>query len=249
MRSFRVYKLILGISIFTLLASCKSSSVLSNLPNAEEVLYQKLYASALQFDWFSAKAKVRMESSQINGGGRMNIRMKKDSIIWFNFKKVSIEGARGIISPHQFTIIYRTEKKYERGALNQLFNANSLPISFDEAQSVLAGRIPLPIKSTIRYEKRKQFHWLSGQNQKYTLSYSFDDELNLVEFDMTDDQNRNLHIRVDKLDESLGIFKNRKLTYYDNQIKKGFLEVDLSNIEIDVPKTLPFSIPDHYTQY
>jgi hypothetical protein len=228
--------------------SCKSSRVVfTELKNPEEVLFQRLQESSLAFDWFSAKAKVRLESNETIGGGRMNIRMKKDSIIWFNFKKVSIEGARGLISPYEFTLIYRTEKKYEAGKLSELLNENTIPMSFSEVQSFLAGNIPIPCKKDLLYKRDQKSHILIGENEKYTITYSFSAELNLDEVIMTDGENRILAIQVDNKDEDLGIYKKRKLTYYNNQIKKGTLEVDLSNIEVDVPKKIPFFIPDHYT--
>ena len=218
------------------------------LDNPKLELYNRISQNKLDFHWYSAKAKVRMETDRINGGGRMNIRMVSDSIIWFNFKKVSIEGARCLITPETFTILYRQEKKYENGRLSELLNQSTLNLSFEEMQSFIAGRVPMPFEFDLKYQKTDNFHYLLGNNEKYRLVYWFNEELSCIRYEMTDDQNRKLQVDIAKYDEDLGIYKNRKLTYFQNQIKEGTLELDLANIEIDIPKKLPFSIPAHYTQ-
>ena len=243
-------KILITIAVFTLLSSCKSSKTAAvKLQNPEEELLKKIHNTSFDYHWFSAKAKVRLESTEIKGGGRVNLRMVRDSIIWFNFKKVSIEGARGLISPIEFTILYRTEKKYERGHLNELFNSQTVSISFEELQSFLSGKIPVPLSTYLTYKNENNRHVLEGQNETYNLTYYFDEDLTLNQYIMTDNQNRILNVIIGNLDEDLGIFKERKLTYYQNQKKAGTLNVDLSNIEINVPKKLPFTIPDHYSQY
>ncbi len=236
--------------ILALLFSCKTSKpITTELQSPKNDLYKRLKDSSIDYHWYSAKAKVRLESSDLNGGGRMNIRMVNDSIIWFNFKKISIEGARGIIEPNNYTILYRTEKKYEKGLFENLFNKSTIPLSFSELQSFIAGNVPLPLESTINYVSQDEFHLIEGRNETYHLVYTFDKELNLIEYVMTVDQNRKLVVQIKKLDKELGVYRNRKLTYYQNHLKSGILEVDLSNIEVDIPKKLPFSIPGHYTQY
>lgn len=243
-------KILTTIAVFSLLSSCKSSKTVAViLQNPKEELLKKIHNTSFDYYWFSAKAKVRLESTEIKGGGRVNLRMVRDSIIWFNFKKVSIEGARGLISPKEFTILYRTEKKYERGHLNELFNSQTVSISFEELQSFLSGTVPLPFSTYLTYKNENNRHILEGQNETYNLTYYFDEDLTLKQYTMTDNQNRILNVIIGNLDEDLGIFKERKLTYYQNQKKAGTLNVDLSNIEINVPKKLPFTIPDHYSQY
>ena len=235
---------------FITLASCKSkTAVLSTFENPEQILLDKINEASLEYHWFSSKAKIRLESNEKSGGGRMNIRMVRDSLIWFNFKKLSIEGARGLITQDSFKIIYRTEKKYEIGNIQSLMAAYDLPLSFRELQFYISGNIPVPSDKSLTYKKTSTAHLLYGSNDSYKLLYSFDDDLNLSAFSLTDVQNRKLRIELDNKDEELGIYLSRKLFFPYGSEGLGILYIDLSNIEINVPKNTPFSIPDHYTEY
>ncbi|MEE9374022.1 MAG: DUF4292 domain-containing protein [Saprospiraceae bacterium] len=247
-----MYRLILAlITTFTLISSCKTPAATSTtaLNSPEIVLFKKIEAASLDYKWFAAKAKVTIESENLSGRGRMNIRMKKDSLVWFNFKKISIEGLRGIINPQGFTLLYRTKNIFEKGKLHDLDQKYHLPLTFIEIQNFLSGGLPLPYPSTIIYKKEKFYHMISGRNKDYKIEYKFDAQLNLEKYVMTDQQNRTLLVNLSKKDEELGIYKNRKLTYYNHNKKLGILEMDLSNIEINVPKKMPFTIPEHYTEY
>ena len=104
------------------LITCTATKIAKSLPaeTAKEELLQLILAVSVDYQWYSAKAKVYIETPELQGGGRMNIRMIKDSLIWFNFKKMSIEGARGLVTPNEFTLIYRQEKRYEQGKFHEL---------------------------------------------------------------------------------------------------------------------------------
>lgn len=232
------------------LSSCASKKIVLPTPEDPTVtLFSKVKDSSKEYKWYSAKAKVRLESSELSGGGKMNIRMVRDSIIWFNFKKVSIEGARALITPDTFSIIYRTEKTYEIGSLTQLLDHFNVPLSFYEMQSYISGEIPLASEASLKYESSSDRHTLSGQDDNYRLQYNFDESLNLNGYTLTDRQNRNLEVELEDWDDTLSIHKQRKLTYKDDSNGKTILSINLSNVEFNVPKKIPFTIPNHYTQY
>ncbi len=236
------------VSLFSISCAATKSTV-SRIKDAEQTLLNIVKESSLDYSWYSAKAKVRIESSELKGGGKMNIRMRRDSIIWFNFKKVSIEGARARITPTEYTLIYRTEKAYEKGSFESLISYYSLPFTFKDLQSFIAGNIPLSDKNTLEYKRLKFDHQLIGESDDYNISYFFDSELALVRYVLTDVNGRTLDVQLGKMEEELGIYKYRKLTFSDNHERLGNLELDLSNIEIDEPKKMPFTVPDHYVQY
>ena len=232
------------------LYSCKSKiSLLGEINNPTTILFNQISNESLDYQWFSTKAKVRLESSQSSGGGRMNIRIIRDSLIWFNFKKVSIEGARGLINPETFSIIYRNEKKYEVGDFDLLMSQFDIPLSFQEIQFYLVGNLPIPNEESLDYKRGEKLHELRGRNKSYDLTYYFDADLNMKAFSLTDRENRKLSIELDQKDEILGIYLKRKLLIQNSDGKISSLDIDLSNVEINVPKKIPFSIPDHYTQF
>jgi len=240
---------LLFISLF--LFSCKTNTVVkfSNEESAIKKLYAIISECSVDYSWYSAKVRVQLVTPEINAGGRMNIRMIKDSLIWFNFKKLSIEGARGQITSDSFCILYRFEKMFEKGNLRELMEYYNLPLTFSELQLYIAGNIPKPIESTLRYRHRVNRHYLYGSNDLYNLNYSFDEYLNLTAFSITDAQNRKLNVELKNKDEEKGIYLRRKLFFAYDEKNVGILEMIFSNIEINVPKNIRFSIPSNYTEY
>ena len=221
--------------------------MISPLPeNVEDTLRQTIQNSDFTFDFFSAKAKVRIESDEIKGAGRMNIRMKKDSIIWFNFKKVSIEGARGIITPKNYTFLYRTEKKYETGDLNDLADHFNVPLNYSLWQEYLGGEIPQANLDSITLTINNEEYKIESMWDSNLIEYNFNSSLQLIGYRLTDSQNRTLAVELEDLDSRLGIYKKRKLNYFNNEKVVAKLELELSDIEINVRKKMPFSIPNHY---
>ena len=231
--------------------SCKSKKVIrfDSDQTAKEALMERINDISIDYTWYSAKARIHLETSDMSGGGRMNIRMIRDSLVWFNFKKLSVEGARGLIQPDTFCIVYRLEKMYEKGDLKELFDYYQLPLTFSELQYYLAGNIPFPHEETVRYRAISGGHKLTGKNNLYQLEYSFNEGLDFTGFTLSDETGRTLNIEVKNKDEETGIYLNRKLSFPYDQENTGILDINLNNIEIDVPKQIRFSVPAHYSQY
>lgn len=237
--------------VFMTFLSCKNTKLIrfSTEQEAKSVLLDRLEDISIDYNWYSAKAKIHIETSDMSGGGRMNIRMIRDSLVWFNFKKLSVEGARGLIQRDSFCIVYRLEKMYEKGDLGELFDYYQLPLNFSELQYYLAGNIPFPNERTVRHETLSDGHRLTGSNDQYNLEFIFDASLDLHSYSLSDDTGRSLNIEVKNKDEETGIYLNRKLSFPYDQENTGTLDINLNNIEIDVPKQIRFSVPAHYSQY
>jgi len=214
---------------------------------ARDTLIQIIERGDVSFDHYSCKAKVRVESEALSGGGKMNIRMKKDSIIWFNFKKVSIEGARGLITPEEYSILYRTEKQYEQGSLEDMADHFNIPLDFSQWQMYLAGSIPQPDMNNIKMESSSLGYKLVSIGD-LSYQYDFDLSFQMIKYQITDAQNRTLAVEVEDYDPDLGLYKKRKLTLINHQKVEATIEMEQSDIEKNVRKNMPFSIPDHYTR-
>ena len=67
--------------------SCKSTEKVSKLKktNLNELL-ERLESNTREYEYFSAKAKLKYSGPELNVSGRSNIRMIKDSLTWMNFK-------------------------------------------------------------------------------------------------------------------------------------------------------------------
>src|SRR5687768_16357931 len=95
----RTFIILLGICLF--FPSCKSSKELStgrsNKIPADSVV-AALQNSRLQYEWFSAKARVNYQDKSISKSFTAAIRMRRDSVIWISVTTtLGVEAARLLI--------------------------------------------------------------------------------------------------------------------------------------------------------
>lgn len=242
--------ILLAITIIFLF-SCKSLVPLQNSSKLEVLDKLEYYISNSERDykWFSAKAKVKINANEINGGGRMNIRMLRDSIIWFNIKKVSIEGIRAFITPEEYQIIYRTEKKYIKDSLSNILDYYDIPFSFYSVQDFFAGHLPDLDNDRMQFYDIGDKYFIESKSDVNKVTYSFNEFLTLDSYEYKDELNRRVLVQLKEFDDKLHIFKNKKLTYYSEDSVTLVFEISLFDIEFDVPKKIPFSIPSHYSKH
>ena len=101
-------------------------------------------ARSLDFDYFVSRVKVSFrspKSSQDNAD--VNIRIKKDSLIWFNAGKLGITGLRGLATRDTITVVNVINREYYRFSYAELSNRFGMPLSFELLQALLVGDMPL----------------------------------------------------------------------------------------------------------
>lgn len=108
---------------------------------SEKELQQALTLHNHDFEWFSAKGSLRYKSVDESGKATINVRMKKDSIIWLNIKKFSVEISRVKMTPDSVFIVYRWERLYEKGRLDQFTRAYNTNLDFAELQDLFFGNV------------------------------------------------------------------------------------------------------------
>lgn len=137
--SFRLILFILGLSFFL---SCKSKKLVTPSTNTVTVGWEQvLDAHNVDFEWLGAKANVRFEDDVQSFSGKLYLRMKKSESIWMVGKKLSIEGARILITPDSVFVINRLERNYMAGSFSAITKQYGISLNFDELQNLLAGNI------------------------------------------------------------------------------------------------------------
>lgn len=228
------------------MSSCSGSKELprAKKESIEEIL-DGMQSAQRDYTWFSAKAKIKFEGEEMRLGGRSNIRMIKDSLIWMNFKKLSIEGSRALIRQDSFWIIYRLDDLYESGTYQELMDAYDLDLSFTELQDLIVGNYPIPKQDLIERFKTKKTHQLyftEGQNQ---YEFSIDGHYHMRDFIIRDIFNRQVFGSYsDYQEDQFAHHKEIRIIMEDGS--EGSVTLNLSNVEFDVPKSIKFEVPSHY---
>ena len=179
--------------------------------------------------------------------------MKKDSVIWMQVKKLGVEASRVLIRPDSFFIIYRLDRKYERGALSDFEEYHDISIQFDKLQDLIFGNIQLPKeKSMSRLLNDLEYHKFAGSiDEDIEGEYTITGDMNAYKVQYSDQQGRYTELHYEK-------YKHIKDFFNFSYLRKMFIPLvdggistakyDISDVEIDVEKSIKFKIPEGYEE-
>lgn len=217
----------------------------------------KVSIENVDFQYLSAKSKISFKSKdQEIDDASVNIRMRKDSLLWLQVSKGPIEVVRGLITRDSIKIIDRYNKKvylYDFTALSHNFN---FQLSFDLIQSILVGNMPIPKKVGQRFKKEKDYFMLRQDEGKISLeNYIGEQNRRLKKLLVTEQPTKN-SLTLDYEDFTQlnnYLFPYTSLIELDYESKKDqqryqtVFRIKHQKVELsEKPLTFPFSIPAKY---
>lgn len=250
------YSLLYLCSIILIVSACKSSSV-SDASRDRNKRSSQLQIDLLEYDFYTAKAKIYFEDLAQEIKANADIRLKKDSVIWISMRSgTGIEGVRALITADSIQVINRLEKEYYAYSFEDLSRKFKFEFDFDMMQSIIVGNIPLNTKTKNKIRRDKDHFIVNGSISKprANLIMYVDRYVNKVDqVQIIDRKNQNdMLIEYGEFKEIEGQevphTAKLKLNYTD---EKGSListlEVDNSRISLPVkPIKFSFRIPDKY---
>ena len=250
-RSNQIISIILFICGISLcLSSCKSKKIGTTQMKSENELKQALSLHNYDFDWFSAKGSLKYKSVDESGKATINVRMKKDSIIWLNIKKFSVEISRVKMTPDSVFIVYRWERLYEKGRLDQFTRAYNTNLDFAELQNLFFGNVTTADNLNFVSQDSTKYH-VSSEKNGIKYDYHINPfNLLLEKFYAKDLSQREIIGKYDdyKKHADGNVFSYLREYTFKEKDEVTYLAIDYSDIEIDIPKKIKFSIPSHYDE-
>lgn len=232
------------------LSSCRGNKkVIGSSFRSDKEIKKAITDHNIDYQWFTTVGKIKMSTPNESISAKVYLRVQRDTAIWMVVKKLGVEVARALITPDEFTIIYRWEKVYEQESLQTLMDSYDASLSFPELQDYIIGNIPEI--DTDNFESRLtdkevicQTH-IVGNKSFLKLDL---DKLLLRSFEMFNDKNESVKGEFTNFKEVEEHILPFKRTFYIRSVEHGDLkaELNLSEIQIDQPKTMKFSIPPHY---
>lgn len=246
MISYRVAPLIVLFSLATLFYSCKSTKGITQVSkrSADEVI-SGLHDHYTDYSFFSAKARMKFNGEESRIGGRMNILAQKDSLIWMNFKKFSIEGARTLIQPDTMWIIYRLDDLYEQGPTYEYLDYYKVDLSFQELQDLLVGNVPIPKTEELMTYQSSDHYQLSFEYNLRSYKYLVNDNLTIHKASIKDQYDRTVVVHFDDYNEQL-FAKRKDIEIITPEEGVSKISIKFTSVTFDVPKAIKFDIPTHY---
>lgn len=95
-------------------------------------------AKNLDFRYLSAKGKAQIDANGEKHSANLNVRMRKDSVIWLQASILGI-GVRALITPDSVQIVNQLERTYYAGNFDYLQRQFNVPITFTQLQAMLIG--------------------------------------------------------------------------------------------------------------
>lgn len=127
--------------LFTLLATSCAKKV---IPYSSDEIMGDFAPAYFEYEYLSSKSRIAMEEqSGRTTKGTLNIRAKKDSIIWFSISPgLGIEAARGIVTREAIKLKDRLNGKDIDMTFDQFEESYGIKLSLDLFQNVLFGNLP-----------------------------------------------------------------------------------------------------------
>ena len=215
-------------------------------------LVKRMAQEQVQADWLSARARINYRGDDMAISATANLRMRKDSVILGNVRKLNIEAGRALIRPDSFFVIDRINREYARQPLSAVTSLLPFPANFQILQTVLLGN-PFFFTTDLQEGIEGPFYTLSGEDKNFSATYYVDGlDFTLRRLVVNEKQeNRTLDMELSKY-QPLGKKQNfayiRTLTVDSPETGRMNIEIEFSNVEINIPKSIDFEIPIRYTE-
>ena len=245
---------LLPLSFFLIFAKCtttkpasdKTPEVLGGISEASALL-DFVKATNIPYTWYASSGTGTIDWDDQRYSAKVNVRIRKDSVIWVQISKLGFEVGRMLVTPDSAFFINRLEQKYASYGTAQFFTKYNLPADFDMFSKVLTGGAYIPpaiSKMTIEPDGALYLESSTGVNAHHWLDVSYQ----LISSQVTDP---NGHNWTAEYGDYQNVNTGQKFPFHRGNTlvidgKANLFDVDYTSIIVNVPQELPFSIPSHY---
>lgn len=222
-------------------------------PRSAVFLLEKLHRNEMAgVNTFSARADIFASGNGESVNANANILWIRDSVLWLNVRKFGIEAIRALVTRDSVFVLDRLNDTYTAQGLDALQRAYGLPGGFGLLEHLVLGTAWLPSDASWQAGVQDGLHRLAGANGRFTADYRVEESgwrLRHVSFlEKMDARSLNLDFeRFKKLDGAPAGFPYlRRIAAYSPEGGALQLELEFSDVQINVPKAYRFEIPAHY---
>jgi Domain of unknown function (DUF4292) len=212
----------------------------------------KVKIDEIDFRYLKAKAKVSIKSPKETQNVNVDIRMKKDSLIWINISVMGFTGATVLFDKDivKFYDKYHGEyNEYTYSAFGEKFNFN---VSYDILQSLIVGNRPFK-KNKSRVVRENEYYLLKQEQDRVLIDNYIGENKKLKKLLLTqEDTNNKLTLDFDDFTMlNQYLFPNSSLItvdYKSNEDQKMYqtvVNIKHTKVELlDTPLEFPFKVPE-----
>jgi len=244
-------------AFFLLSATCRRSPSEDTItpattPLSADVLIRKLGQNAPdKVNSITAHARIYAEGDGTAVEAGANLIWIRDSVLWLNVKKLGIEAARALVTRDSVIVLNRLEKTVQARGMEALQREYSLPEGFPLLQHLLLASAWFAPDMHLQADIKDSLHRLAGSNGQFSTDYRIEEGAFVLRqatfLQQRDASLLGLQYGDFKKLSGAGIFPYfRRIEAYSPGSGTVRLEIEFTDIEINVPKPYRFDIPGHY---
>ncbi len=251
-----MYKSVLPLLFAVLFAACqpRRAAVETVGGRIQELSAKQLLGHLAEhrvdFEWLGAKTHAEVD---LPGGPTMgfalNVRVRRDSLIWLQFMKMGIEGARARITPQGgLEILNRQERTYTVLSFAELENRYGVPLDYAELQDLLVGQPTGLSGRRFRSSISEGMHVLSSNDGGEGLQFYLEDRTFFLRRYIRQARSGKLDLTLDGYAPAAGrdFAKIRRATVAGRNGQPLALDIEVNELELDVPQRVAFDVPEKY---
>ncbi len=223
-------------------------------PGIEEA---RANVAEIDFAYLTAKSKISFKSPEQDiDNANINIRVRKDSLIWLSVSKIGIEAVRGLITRDSIIIIDKVHREYSVYDFPTLSRQFNFDMNFDLLQALIIGNLPLPKRPAQKIKNERDYLLLRQSEGKVLVeNYIGEQDRKLKKLMVTEQPTKNT-LRLDYEDfTSLNnfVFPYTSLATLDYKSKtdgrfyQTLIRIKHNKVElVDKTPGFPFTVPASY---
>ena len=251
---------LLLLALLSIAVGCKSKKNIVKAPEqpvtAVPVVNKKLEnlkllkSKDLPFNTFSLKGHVNLDLDGKENGVNVNIRVKKDQMIWVSLTAFAgIEVARALITPDSLIVRNNIQSLAIKKPFSYIYKFTSKQVTFKMLQSVISGNtIDELMNENAVLELNEGAFSLNGDKGDLAFRVLFNTLLKTQELNLNDVKaGQALKVVYSDYQDITGaLFPSViKLNSISGR-KKTNIDFDFSKIERNLPLDFPFSVPKRF---
>jgi hypothetical protein len=241
------------LAVILLFSSCRKETIgIKTRSEASE------HIEEIDFDYFMTKTKVRYSEGDKQVNGNANIRIRKDSLIWFSVSpSIGIEATRVMITKDTAIVINRLDKEYYVFNFDEISRYFNFRVDFDMIQSIIIGNLARPIDENTKVAKENQYYMIKQKSEPLDLqSYVLVENKKIETVLINEEKTSNfLTLKYSDFKEAgQYLFPSTCQVNLTYKSKKGpvvtSINLDHRRAEIATkPLKFPFNIPEKYEAF
>ncbi len=249
-------RLILVLACLPLLFMQSCGNKFIGKKNAKDAIATEYQVDELEFEYLSSRTKFKYKSEKEKRRANAQIRMKKDSLIWFRLTPgVGIEGARGIITQDSLIIVDKIHKQVLSYSFEKLSQELNFEFSFDLFQSLLIGDMPIKTSSDDIFEKKANHFFITQDVGDLTVVNQIGNKTrkleNLVANSSLNENTLEIkYTEFKEVEEKPFAYKALMVLNYlvdGNKKGKATIDIEHNRVKIEAEKLkFPLKIPSSY---